>query len=350
MSFTHAHPVITMPTTFGLALAPDPSIDDLSSQFHRLKLVSPSAPPATLPPPPVYRVYDDITSTNNEQANPQIAAFFAARNAPDRETCHQIARQISGSSVVHPHLQQHRDGYDVLCLPREARDSAGRLQPALVVAFKERPPIDGEAVKLARVHHPNLVPPRWKNHGIVHFDLSPTLGVFSRPCFPLAVTAAQGLLPGGINDAGEMRCTNLAVHFARYAAQCWNNPQPRHAKHMHSQRVFAERMLARIKQSRFYMDACDTIAKLESALDLVFSAENPVVLGHGSIHESNVLIDLDTFDMTGMEGWERRCERPPTPFGIDMDWFFFLEGAFDCGKWRWRPYHARMMRAFWAEF
>jgi Ser/Thr protein kinase RdoA (MazF antagonist) len=62
-----------------------------------------------------------------------------------------------------------------------------------------------------------------------------------------------------------------------------------------------------------------TLSGLETILPLLFLNEHPQVLTHGDFSKTNVLVNPDTYEVTGIADWSLAAVQP---FGIELDCLF----------------------------
>lgn len=90
-----------------------------------------------------------------------------------------------------------------------------------------------------------------------------------------------------------------------------------------------------------------TLSKLQSMLPSLFASKYPQVLTHGDLSKTNILVDLDTYKVTGIIDWSFAAIRP---FGIELDCLFLMTGCMDLSGWHDYACRPRLLEAFWAEF
>ncbi|KAF4471610.1 kinase-like domain [Fusarium albosuccineum] len=69
---------------------------------------------------------------------------------------------------------------------------------------------------------------------------------------------------------------------------------------------------------------CAMLSKVTQNLPLLFGQDCPQVLMHGDLSITNILVDEDEYEITGIIDWSR-----PTimPFGMDLDILFLTTGS-----------------------
>lgn len=90
-----------------------------------------------------------------------------------------------------------------------------------------------------------------------------------------------------------------------------------------------------------------TVSELETILPLLFASEYPQVLTHGDFSKTNVLVNPDTYEVTGIVDWSLAEVQP---FGIELDCLFLMTGYMDLSGWHDYACRPRLWEAFWAEF
>lgn len=73
-----------------------------------------------------------------------------------------------------------------------------------------------------------------------------------------------------------------------------------------------------------------TLSRLISCLPSLFSPDYPQVLTHGDFSVTNILLDEDSFEITGIVDWSLVSIRP---FGMDLDILFLTTGFMKLDGW-----------------
>ncbi|KAK4117539.1 hypothetical protein N656DRAFT_833798 [Canariomyces notabilis] len=224
---------------------------------------------------------------------------------PDQSQCDQIARSISGASNV----------YNV--------DTPGSMSYTVgtVVSFREpQAHLDQSMVELAQAIHGPLVP-KVSQHGPVD-GADPPLAIHTMPYLP-GISCLDALdCQVDMDDVTEAKHVCFVRHLARYFARCWFKPQ-----HVAAE-VRAEN-LNRI-QSRFALLKASpsilstpVVSELAPRLPALFAQEYPQVLTHGDLSRTNILVDEDTFEITGIIDWSLAAI---LPFGMELDTLYLTTG------------------------
>lgn len=79
---------------------------------------------------------------------------------------------------------------------------------------------------------------------------------------------------------------------------------------------------------------------------MLFSDKYLQVLTHGDFTKTNVLIDPDTYETTGIVDWSLASV---LPFGVELDCHFLMTGCMDLDGWHNYACRERLWEAFWAE-
>lgn len=87
--------------------------------------------------------------------------------------------------------------------------------------------------------------------------------------------------------------------------------------------------------------------ELERSLPALFGPEYPQVLTHGDLSRTNILVDEDTYEITGIVDWSLAAI---LPFGMDLDCLFLTTGYMDLEGWHDYACRSRLHEAFWSEF
>lgn len=107
-----------------------------------------------------------------------------------------------------------------------------------------------------------------------------------------------------------------------------------------------QRRLARLKESSSVVSA-QAISELEDSLPTLFGQDYPHVLTHGDLSRTNILMDEDTYEITGIVDWSLAAH---LPFGMELDCLFLTTGYMDLGGWHDYACRSRMHETFWVEF
>lgn len=105
--------------------------------------------------------------------------------------------------------------------------------------------------------------------------------------------------------------------------------------------------LAVLKASPSAVVPISMISELETILPLLFASEYPQVLTHGDFSKTNVLVNPDTYEITGIVDWSLAAVQP---FGIKLDCLFLMTGYMDLSGWHDYACRPRLWEAFWTEF
>jgi hypothetical protein len=141
-----------------------------------------------------------------------IGEFFAARQAPTRHQCNQLALSISGTSAVRPVDVPGSLSYTVVGgTPVDGQPHT----EAQVVSFREPDStLDERIVSLARIFHGVLVP-QAISHGLMQGS-EPPLHIYTMPLLP-GVACLDVLSYQAQMDAAEgAKTVCFVTHLARY--------------------------------------------------------------------------------------------------------------------------------------
>ncbi|EER36973.1 conserved hypothetical protein [Histoplasma capsulatum var. duboisii H88] len=89
------------------------------------------------------------------------------------------------------------------------------------------------------------------------------------------------------------------------------------------------------------------ISELETILPLLFASEFPQVLAHGDFSKTNILVNPDTYEITGIVDWSLAAVQP---FGTELDSLFLMTGYLGLNGWQDYTCRPRLWEAFWTEF
>ncbi|KNG91221.1 hypothetical protein ANOM_000396 [Aspergillus nomiae NRRL 13137] len=279
----------------------------------------------------------DDSSSWNQQA---IDKFFAARESPTRSECDHHARKISGAIAVQQVAAPGSLSYTVRCrdFPDEERD--------LVVSFREaESSLDHGVLKLARSIHGALVP-----ESVFHGEMAnskPPLLVYTMPYLP-GIPCLEALCSKTeLSRQEESRHLCFAKHLARYFARCWLSPQQVDPETQTDFRNRVHRQLMKIKTSASSTLSGAQIIELERSLSIFFGQTYPQVLTHSDLSQTNILVNEETFEITGVVDWSLAEVQP---FGMELDSLLLATGYMDLNGWRNYTRRLQMLNAFWDEF
>lgn len=80
---------------------------------------------------------------------------------------------------------------------------------------------------------------------------------------------------------------------------------------------------------------------------MLFSLEYPQVLTHGDLSRTNILVDKDTYEITGIVDWSLVTV---LPFGMELDCLLLTTGYMDLSGWHDYACRSQLQMAFWDEF
>ncbi|KAF4983608.1 hypothetical protein FZEAL_1017 [Fusarium zealandicum] len=267
--------------------------------------------------------------------------FFDGRKSPSQMQCDEIAQSVSGASTVSPVDSPGSMSYTVVCNRRHGppRD--------LVVSFRELGAmLDEEMVKLAKKIHGDLVPES-AYHGDVE-GADPPLSIYSMPYLRGASYIEVLDCQVEMDPDEEAKHGVLVKHLARYFARCLSNPQPVDPKVQAEQQEEIRKRLARLVEespSSILLDSM--LSKLIESLPSLFSQDYPQVLTHGDFSVTNILVDENKFEITGIVDWSLAAVMP---FGMDLDMLFIASGFMTRRGWHDYACKPLLQDTFWNEF
>ena len=89
------------------------------------------------------------------------------------------------------------------------------------------------------------------------------------------------------------------------------------------------------------------LSKLIENLPSLFSQDYSQVLTHGDFSVTNILVDENKFEITGIVDWSLAAVMP---FGMDLDILFLTTGFMTRGGWHDYAYKKLLRDTFWEEF
>jgi hypothetical protein len=102
-----------------------------------------------------------------------------------------------------------------------------------------------------------------------------------------------------------------------------------------------------LKKSPLAVVPISILSELENILPMLFTDEYPQVLKHGDFSKTNILVNPDTYEITGIVDWSIATVQP---FGMELDCLFLMTGCMDLSGWHDYACRPRLWAAFWAEF
>lgn len=90
-----------------------------------------------------------------------------------------------------------------------------------------------------------------------------------------------------------------------------------------------------------------TLSGLIDSLTSLFEQDYPQVLTHGDFSITNILVDEDSFEITGVVDWSLAAIMP---FGMDLDILFLATGFMTLQSWHDYACKLRLLDIFWEEF
>ncbi|KAG5657045.1 hypothetical protein KAF25_011214 [Fusarium avenaceum] len=211
----------------------------------------------------------------------------ASRKSPSQKQYDKSAESISGSLTGRPVDSPGSMSYTVVC--------RGRPEPEqdLVISFGESEAmLDEEIVKLAKQIHGNLVP--------------------------------------------------------EYFARCWSRSLPfDHKIQAEKQEGIRKRFARLVDASPSSSLSTSMLSKLVENLPLFFSQNYPQVPTHNDFSVTNILLDENEFDITGIVDWSLATVMP---FGMDLDILFLTTGFMTRDGWHDYACKTVLLYTFWKDF
>ena len=295
----------------------------------------------------------------------------------DREFCLEALRHRYEDYEVDEYSEQGYCSYTLLVTPPKVafgRENTRHQataevecegEPALIVQL--RPPqhaLDLNIVRAASTAHPALAPT------IEDLDLSLPRGIRAYEMRKVDGTPLSRLQQHGhsLDDSAGERLGRLITSFANFVAQSWHSPQKIHyiARTVRADSPMDERpsMLAqcRGKVGSTVMSRLERLAKelpdaylrkraRETMHAIKRMGDYPVVLNHGDLIPSNILVDQNTWEITGLVDW---AEAEYLPFGTCLYGLEHLLGTTSLDlptsapKWTYFNGATRLRELFWA--
>ncbi|KAJ2989134.1 hypothetical protein NUW58_g3623 [Xylaria curta] len=278
--------------------------------------------------------------TQSSWAKEATDRFFNGRKSPSQVQCDEIAQSISGALTVSPVDTPGSMSYTVIC-----HGGAG-LQD-LIVSFREPGgTLDEEMVKLAKEIHGDLVPESTCHGNMKGAD--PPLSIYSMPYLRGSSCIEVLAFQVEMNSDEEAKHKVFIQHLARYFARCRSSPRPVDRQTQAMKQEGIRKRLARLEEELPSSILPNSLlSKLIENLTSLFSQDYPQVLTHGDFSVTNILIDEDTFEITGIVDWSLAMI---LPFGMDLDILFLTTGFMTQEGWHDYACKLLLLDTFWDEF
>ncbi|KAJ6032052.1 hypothetical protein N7540_002784 [Penicillium herquei] len=266
----------------------------------------------------------------------EIDRFFDRRQSPKQLECDEYAHKISGGSVQAVGVPGSLS-YTVLCTdcPREPRN--------LIVSLREvGSTLDTAVTQLAKSIHGDLVP-----KALFHGEMpnsNPSLLVYTMP-YLQGITCLEAF-----SSKLEMKPEEEAKHlcFFKNLARCWSSPRPVDFQVQNDTREEIHRRLTKVKSTYFEsVIPHATILELERSLPVLFQQTYSQVLTHNDLSQTNILVNEETFEITGLIDWSLA---KVLPFGMELETLILATGYMGIKEWHTYTCRKRLIDASWAEF
>ncbi|KAK7909101.1 hypothetical protein PG985_014979 [Apiospora marii] len=268
-----------------------------------------------------------------------IDEFFTRRQEPSQHECDQKAHALLQAKAVKPVEMQGSLSYTVIATTET------------IISFRvPESKLGNETESLAKYIHGDLVP-QSAYHGKLGDEKNDgkNLLIYTMPYLP--GKAYLEIHPFGpqLSDTALGKHVNFARHLARYFARCWLKPQSVSSEVLQEAQENLKAKLNLLKGYEKYAFLHETIAELEgeNGVSYLFSKEYPQVLNHMDLSETNVLVDPESFAITGIIDWSLGAVKP---FGYELCAPRRMSGVMSGAGWH--DYCSREVSdsAFWDEF
>lgn len=134
----------------------------------------------------------------------------------------------------------------------------------------------------------------------------------------------------------------------RYFARCWSHPQSVDFQIQMAQHERIHNQLIKLaEETSSSILSKSTLSNLIESLPSLFGPDHPQVLTHGDFSITNILVDDETFEITGIVDWSLAAVMP---FGMDLDILFLTTGFMTLEGWHDYACKTRLLDTFWEEF
>ncbi|KAM0433323.1 hypothetical protein ACHAPT_004199 [Fusarium lateritium] len=206
--------------------------------------------------------------------------------------------------------------------------------------------LDEEMVKLAKEIHGDLVP-----ESIYHGDVEgadPPLSIYSMPFLRGSSYIEVVDCRVEMHPDEEAKHGVFVKHLAQYFARCWSSPQPVDRQiQAEKQEGIRQRLAQLAEEAPSSILPNSTLTGLIEKLPSLFSQDYPQVLTHGDFSVTNILVDENEFEITGIVDWSLAAVMP---FGMDLDMLFLATGFMTRDGWHDYACKPRLQDTFWEEF
>ncbi|KAI4686686.1 hypothetical protein J4E81_008346 [Alternaria sp. BMP 2799] len=297
----------------------------------------------------------------------------------DRKVCVKAVRDRYEDCDVEEFVEQGYCSYTLLVTPPKvafARENTGPQAtaeveredaPALIVQL--RPPqhaLDLNVVRAASTAHPALAPT------IEDLDLTLPRAICAYEMRKVDGTPLSRLQQHGhsLDDSAGQRLERLITSFANLIAQSWHSL---HKVHEHTRTVRADSpmderpsmlahcrgkvgstMISRLKRLASELPDAYLRERARETMRAIQRMEDyPVVLNHGDLIPSNILVDQNTWEITGLVDW---AEAEYLPFGTCLYGLEHLLGTISLDpaksvpKWTYFNGATQLRELFWSRF
>ena len=287
-------------------------------------------------------------------AQQETSRFFRSRKSPSQLQCDEIAQLVTGSSSASPIDSPGSMSYTVSCPgPKQNHIVSFREQGAVLYE---------EMAKLAKHIHAHLVPES-TYHGKVK-GAEPPIFIYSMSYVRGA--SCIKFMPSSVELDPEEKAkqANLVKHLARYTsyklrtiqrhlltysrcfADCWLQPLLVDRKTQVEQQEGIRQRLVRLAEESPSVLSNTVLSKLIDALPSLFSQDYPQILTHGGLSIANILVDENTFAITGIVDWSQAAAMP---FGLDFDILLLATGFMARDGWHDYACKQFLQDTFWEE-
>ncbi|KAI0478401.1 hypothetical protein GGR56DRAFT_320638 [Xylariaceae sp. FL0804] len=275
----------------------------------------------------------------NDRNEKLIQSFFRGTKSVSQLQCNEVARNIFGrDGVTEPIGAQGSLSYTLLCT---------RKTECILSFRRQGSTIDSGVIHAAKSIHGDLVPD-------AHYcgqvgDGSEVLTLYKMPRLPGERLMEVYPKVAEFTEDQQVKSATLYRELARYFARTWLKPQPLSAEALKEDEATVRRKISILRDSGDYPYLDNILSKIERVLPDVYAPGWPTVLNHGDFSEGNMLVDPETYAITGIIDWARSSVRP---FGMDLSTLFanFAVFSFDGDNVTAYEVAPRHEELFWAEF
>ncbi|KAF5023098.1 hypothetical protein F66182_4855 [Fusarium sp. NRRL 66182] len=252
------------------------------------------------------------------------------------------AQELSGAAAITPVDSPGSMSYTVVC-----SGCPGPLSD-IIVSFREQCALlDGNMIELAKAIHGDLVPESTCK-GIIEGS-DPPLSIYSMPYLRGSSYIEALSFNVNLDPDEEAKHITFVKSLARHFARSWLGSQQidhQTQQDLEEQQI-QKRLYLLMQESSLSILFKSMISELIELLPSLFSQDYPKVLTHNDFSVTNILVEPETLEITGIVDWSLASIMP---FGLDLDMLFLAMGFSTREGWHYYTCQPLLHDTFWDEF